>query len=90
MEQIETAQEKEKAKPPERVTLGKAESQRVEQWILQVSEFSKGYLGMLDFRDLLNYILLVSQGMQEYFCLVANFPYFNHSCLNRQRPRSRR
>lgn len=58
MEQIEgiAPQEKEKAKPPERVTLGTDEGQRVEAWLSQVNEFSKGYL-TLSKSDIVNFLV---------------------------------
>lgn len=54
--------EKEKAKPPERVTLGVEEGQRVEAWLSQVNEFSKGYLA-LSKSDIVNF--LVRQHREE-------------------------
>jgi len=48
--------EKEKAKPPERVTLGQEEGQRVECWLSQVNQFSKGYLS-LSKSDIVNFLV---------------------------------
>ncbi|MBX3039550.1 MAG: hypothetical protein KF789_02430 [Bdellovibrionaceae bacterium] len=58
MEPVESASpsEKEKTKPPERVTLGLEEGQRVEAWLSQVNEFSKGYL-TLSKSDIVNFLV---------------------------------
>ncbi len=57
MEQIAIPKvEKEKAKPPERVTLGTDEGQRVEAWLAQVNEFSRGYL-TLSKSDIVNFFV---------------------------------
>lgn len=58
MEQIESIAppEKEKAKPPERVTLGQEEGPRVEAWLSQVNQFSKGYLA-LSKSDIVNFLV---------------------------------
>lgn len=48
--------EKEKAKPPERVTLGQEEGQRVESWLSQVNKYSKGYL-TLSKSDIVNFLV---------------------------------
>ena len=53
----ETRVEDDKKKsPPDRVTLGQAESQQTERWLSQVSEFSKGYLA-LSKSDLVNFLV---------------------------------
>lgn len=52
----ENTLEKEKVKPPERVTLGQDEGQRVESWLFQVNKFSKGYLA-LSKSDIVNFLV---------------------------------
>lgn len=72
MEPVESASpsEKEKTKPPERVTLGPEEGQRVEAWLSQVNEFSKGYLA-LSKSDIVNFLvrqhkeLLIPKELQQ-------------------------
>jgi len=56
MEQVKGPPPSEKAKPPERVTLGQEEGQRVEAWLSQVHELSKGYLA-LSKADIVNFLV---------------------------------
>ena len=57
MEQIEDgAPLLKKLKPPERVTLGNEEGLRVEAWLSQVNDFSRGFLN-LSKSDIVNFLV---------------------------------